>query len=270
MKIKEIHEGLGGFLKYAVGLGREEDESPEEREAARLKHAKSMVKKVANDAYQEFLKVLKKSGYDANNLAISSTAPPPAPGKATDYEKISQYLKKWTDMYMTAGDPDIKGEIQRAKVIQKIQSVAIPVMITNRELADYFLKAATARIKGKEEAGTIPEPDAPPTPPTPPTPLSPEEEIEAGQKEIIATLPRGSQHTFLWPTNPRRSENVHGIIRPEGYFLDKLPASLRGGLVKRDKATGLYPIANPDNIKEINDWYEGNLLVISTNRISSL
>ncbi len=264
MKIKEIHEGLGGFLKYAVGLGGEDDEE------SRLKHAKSMVKKVANDAYQEFLKVLKKSGYDTKNLAISATAPPPAPGKATDYEKISQYLKKWTDMYMTAGDPDIKGEIQRAKVIQKIQSVAIPVMITNRELADYFLKAATARIKGKEEAGTIPEPDAPPTPPTPPTPKSPEEETEDGQKEIIATLPRGSQHTFLWPTNPRRSENVHGIIRPEGYFLDKLPASLRGGLVKRDKATGLYPIANPDNIKEINDWYEGNLLVISTNRISSL
>jgi len=267
MKIKEIHEGLGGFLKHAIGLGKEDDESPEEREAARLKHAKSMVKTVANNAYLEFLKVLKKSGYDTRNLAISSSAPPPAPGKATDYEKISQYLKKWTNVYMTAGDPDIKDQIQKAKVIQKIESVAIPAMITNRELADYFLEAAEARIKGKEVANVIPEPDEPPTPPTPP---SPEEEIEAGQKEIIATLPRGSQHTFLWPTNPRRSENVHGIIRPEGYFLDKLPASLRGGLVKRDKATGLYPIANPDNIKEINDWYEGNLLVISTNRISSL
>ena len=269
MKIKEIHEGLGGFLKHAIGLGGEEeddDESPEEREAARLKHAKSMVKTVANDAYQEFLRVLKKSGYDAKNLAISSTAPPPAPGKATDYEKISQYLKKWTDMYMTAGDPDIKDEIQKAKVIQKIDSVAIPAMITNRELADYFLKAAEARIKGKEVANVIPEPDEPPAPPTPP---SPEEEIEAGQKEIIATLPRGSQYEFIWPTNPWNSENIYGIIRPEGYFLNTVPASLRG-LIRMDDETGLYPIANPDNIKKINDWYDGGTLRISTNRISAL
>ena len=261
MKIKEINEGLGGFLKHAIGWKSEDDEE------SRLKYAKSMVKTVANDAYLEFIKVLRLSKYDTKNLAISATAPPPAPGKPTDYEKISQYLQKWTRTYMTAGDPDIKDEIQRAKIIQKIDSVAIPATITNRELADYFLEAATARIKGKETANKIPEPDAPPTPPTP---LSPEEEIEAGQKDIIALLSRGSQHTFLWPTTPWKTEGVHGIIRPEGYFLDKLPASLRGGSVRRDKATGLYPIANPDNIKEINDWYETGALRISTNRISAL
>ena len=45
------------------------------------------------------------------------------------------------------------------------------------------------------------------------------------------------------------------IVRSDGWYLNKLPKSLRGQ-VQRDKETRLYKVKQPANIQKFNDYYD--------------
>lgn len=72
------------------------------------------------------------------------------------------------------------------------------------------------------------------------------------ETDISKTVEPGMQYKFPNPEDP----TINIIIRNGGYYYDRLPPDLRGGQVKRDKATGLYPVTRPDNINKINAWYD--------------
>lgn len=74
----------------------------------------------------------------------------------------------------------------------------------------------------------------------------------AAETDISKTVEPGMQYKFANPEDP----TINIIIRNSGYYYDRLPPELRGGQVKRDKDTGLYPVTRPDNIKKINAWYD--------------
>jgi hypothetical protein len=79
-------------------------------------------------------------------------------------------------------------------------------------------------------------------------------EVAGMEKEIINTLPNNkTQFRFAHPEDM----NVDIIIRPEGYFFTKLPKG-QGleGRVFKDKSLGLFPVKRPQNIKQINAWYD--------------
>lgn len=70
--------------------------------------------------------------------------------------------------------------------------------------------------------------------------------------DIKDTLPNDqTQYRFPWPEDP----TIDIIIRKSGYFMNKLPKELQG-LVKKDKASGLYPVLKADNIKKLNQYYD--------------
>jgi hypothetical protein len=70
------------------------------------------------------------------------------------------------------------------------------------------------------------------------------------EQDISKTLEPGQQYRFAFIEDP----TIDVIIRQNGYFLTKLPAALQGQ-VKRDRATGLYPILRPANILKIQKYY---------------
>ncbi len=71
------------------------------------------------------------------------------------------------------------------------------------------------------------------------------------ESDISKTVEPGMQYRFQNPENP----GGFIIVRQTGYYLDQLPRALQGQ-VKRDKATGLYPVLRPANIKKINQYYD--------------
>ncbi len=86
---------------------------------------------------------------------------------------------------------------------------------------------------------------APRTEPAEPPPNEPAVDIKD-------TLPDDqTQYRFAWPEDP----TIDIIIRKTGYFMNKLPQDLRGA-VKKDRATGLYPVLKADNIKKLNQYYD--------------
>ncbi len=68
--------------------------------------------------------------------------------------------------------------------------------------------------------------------------------------QTLASTPN-RQYRFADPENP----TIDVIIRSTGYYLTKLPQELQGQ-VKRDRATGLYPVQRPENIRKINQYYD--------------
>jgi hypothetical protein len=68
-------------------------------------------------------------------------------------------------------------------------------------------------------------------------------------KDIVAP---DEQYRFSHPDYP--GEGINIIVRNTGWYLDKLPQALRGR-VKRDSATRLYPVLQPNNIKKYNLYY---------------
>lgn len=81
-------------------------------------------------------------------------------------------------------------------------------------------------------------------------------DTEKAKKERIAvtdisqTVPPGMQYRFLNPEYP----GVEVVIRNDGYYFKQLPKPLIGQ-VKRDKASGMYPVLRQDNIRKLNDYY---------------
>jgi hypothetical protein len=79
-------------------------------------------------------------------------------------------------------------------------------------------------------------------------------EVEALEREIINTLPnKRTQFRFTHP----QDLDVDVIIRPEGYFFTKLPKG-QGleGRVHKDRSLGLFPVKRPQNVRQINAWYD--------------
>jgi len=71
------------------------------------------------------------------------------------------------------------------------------------------------------------------------------------ETDISRTVPAGMQYKFQNPDNP----GGFIIIRQTGYYVDSLPRNLKGQ-VRRDKATGLYPVLRPSNIKKYNEYFD--------------
>jgi hypothetical protein len=69
-------------------------------------------------------------------------------------------------------------------------------------------------------------------------------------RDIRQTLEPGKQYRFQNPENP----GTFIIIRPDGYFVDKLPKQLIG-TVKKDRITGLFPVLRDENIQKYNSYY---------------
>lgn len=68
--------------------------------------------------------------------------------------------------------------------------------------------------------------------------------------DISKIVPADTQYKFRNPEVP----GGFIIIRQTGYYVDSLPAALKSQ-VKRDKATGLYPVLRAENIKKYNQYY---------------
>tara|TARA_Y100000389_G_scaffold194973_1_gene225700 strand:+ start:298 stop:828 length:531 start_codon:yes stop_codon:yes gene_type:complete len=74
-----------------------------------------------------------------------------------------------------------------------------------------------------------------------------------GPSNINATLDSTTQYRFPHPLF--RADDVDIIVRRDGWYLNKLPKSLRGQ-VQRDKETRLYRVKQPANIQKFNDYYD--------------
>lgn len=73
---------------------------------------------------------------------------------------------------------------------------------------------------------------------------------EPSVSDIKDTLKPGTQYRFPNPDYP----GTQIIVRDSGWYIDRLPPQLRGQ-IKRDSATGLYPVLQPTNIKKYNLYY---------------
>lgn len=71
--------------------------------------------------------------------------------------------------------------------------------------------------------------------------------------DVNATLDNTTQYRFPHPLF--RADDVDIIVRRDGWYLNKLPKSLRGQ-VQRDKETRLYRVKQPANIQKFNDYYD--------------
>jgi|TARA_R110000822_G_scaffold68404_20_gene166383 hypothetical protein len=71
--------------------------------------------------------------------------------------------------------------------------------------------------------------------------------------DVNATLDKATQYRFPHPLF--RADAVDIIVRSDGWYLNKLPKSLRGQ-VQRDKETRLYKVKQPANIQKFNDYYD--------------
>ena len=74
-----------------------------------------------------------------------------------------------------------------------------------------------------------------------------------GPSDINATLDSNTQYRFPHPLF--RADDIDIIVRRDGWYLSKLPKSLRGR-VQRDKETRLYRVKQPRNIQKFNDYYD--------------
>lgn len=70
--------------------------------------------------------------------------------------------------------------------------------------------------------------------------------------DIRDSLPdTNTQFRFANPTD----NTIAVIIRKDGYYFSKPPQGLQQP-IKKDPATGLYPVLRPENIQKINAWYD--------------
>ena len=122
--------------------------------------------------------------------------------------------------------------------------------IVQESVYDFFTKGqaainrAGAMEKERQDAykkGIVPSSQVPQATSTPAAPAT----------DIKDTVPAGKQFRFKNPENP----GTYIIIRQTGYYVDKLPQNLQGQ-VKRDKATGLYPVLRAENIAKYNQYYD--------------
>lgn len=104
------------------------------------------------------------------------------------------------------------------------------------------LKQANAMSNRQQtyRAGIVPSSEPAPEPTQPAGP----------EIDISKTVPADTQYKFRNPEVP----GGFIIIRQTGYYVDSLPAALKSQ-VKRDKATGLYPVLRAENIKKYNEYY---------------
>lgn len=68
--------------------------------------------------------------------------------------------------------------------------------------------------------------------------------------DISQTLDPYTQYKFEHPAYP----GVNIVVRQGKWYIDRLPTELRGQ-VPRDKATKLFPVLQPANIKKYNKYY---------------
>ena len=99
------------------------------------------------------------------------------------------------------------------------------------------LKQANAMSNRQQtyRAGIVPSSEPAPEPTQPAGP----------EIDISKIVPADTQYKFRNPEVP----GGFIIIRQTGYYVDSLPAALKSQ-VKRDKATGLYPVLRAENIKK--------------------
>ena len=71
-------------------------------------------------------------------------------------------------------------------------------------------------------------------------------------EDIRSVIDADSQYKFPHPDY--RDEGINIIVRKDGWFLDKLPAAMRGQVL-RDKTTRLYPVLKSSNISKFNTFY---------------
>lgn len=104
------------------------------------------------------------------------------------------------------------------------------------------LKQANAMSNRQQtyRAGIVPSSEPAPEPTQPAGP----------EIDISKIVPADTQYKFRNPEVP----GGFIIIRQTGYYVDSLPAALKSQ-VKRDKATGLYPVLRAENIKKYNEYY---------------
>ena len=121
--------------------------------------------------------------------------------------------------------------------------------VIQESVYDFFTKGTAAQTQAAAmaqdrqntyRAGIVPSSEPAPEPTQPAGP----------EIDISKTVPADTQYKFRNPEVP----GGFIIIRQTGYYVDSLPAELKSQ-VKRDKATGLYPVLRAENIKKYNQYY---------------
>lgn len=184
---------------------------------------KQMEKSTASmpkDALRELSEILKKRNIDIKNPA---TYPP----------TLRNVVQKFASTFFTRG---VDGDAAQ-KVNQAILKQAMPTTLNDREILNYF--TTINQTKNSIVANEIdPEIDKM---------LSPE-------GDVSSLVPDGQQVIFDHPVE----SGIKIVIRKDGYFLTGLPSSMPPAdraRAKRDKATRMYQVTRPENIQQINQYY---------------
>lgn len=248
MKVNEViqegfFKGLGnaatGIIRFLdktaggtgeVGTAAQRAEYQRKITAKALKKMEQVNAGLGRVATENFLDELSRQGVDLRKP------------DSYDHEYMNQLLKAFTlNFFGSDTDPNI-----RNYVIAGLNSAELtpPTEFNPSTLRDYFEKANDIRsyvlkniLKLTAQRNARLERDR-------------EVRDTEAASDISSTVPAGMQYRFMHPEYP----GVEIVIRDNGYFLKQLPRSL-AGLVKRDKATGLYPILRADNIAKINNYY---------------
>lgn len=242
--VKTVGKGLGKIAGgAATGVIRALDKSAggtgvvgtpaQQAEYIKKQHEKSKayVEKVLGDlgkrAFTEFSNILRSNKFEIQSLEEL---------EPEQKNQMRNYLKSWTEYFFSDHNNRNKEQI----IKQELSNVPVPTILSITNIQNYLNKAADIRkdveenflnkaLKKPDDASKVTEPVT----------------------DISKTIANPDvQYRFMHPDYP----GVEVIIRQTGYYYKQLPPELRGQ-VKRDKATGLYPVLRQENIKKLNDYY---------------
>lgn len=184
--------------------------------------ADAVTKRVAKTAIDDFYRKL-----DFNQL------------DGADQTQLLQILKKYVFEYMVSGEHGAG----RNAVALAIEKVPMPEQFNRTTVEAYIKQTAKARQQALDAVEhQLPKADEP-------EPVA--EPAAEPEPDISQTLDSYTQYRFRHPEYP----GIQIVIRQSGYYLDRLPKGLTG-TVKKDKATGLYPVLRQDNIRKYNQYYD--------------
>lgn len=195
---------------------------------------KKIISDITRAAYNDFLEKLSKNNVNLNNKQYIELNKP----------SLLQALKQYVFSFMVSGESGRTSQ----RVALQLETVPLPTEFTSKSIREYITRCAEARAHAKTELKhelpgitkhEVKKPDGSYC------------EIDGPEADISKCIDNPNiQYRFMHPEYP----GVEVIIRQTGYYYKQLPAEFRG-LVKRDKATGLYPVLRKDNIRKLNDYY---------------